>query len=211
MDGCEGQILSTTSIRVKVDGLGDVRPGLHNGAVPDPKGDPQAIPSLAKDWSNPENTARRAEIEAELARLVTAASKRRVTPTPEASARVQAVIDALHPEGLGNWPMRACKEELNALGVFGTRALFFYSVRADGTVFEMDLDTFAHRAEAVTSRLTRFAVIVTGAMSTPELAGLIPRPPRGTRACGLCFATGGEERDCARCCGFGWYRETGSQ
>ncbi len=167
-----------------------------------------SLPALVREYANPENVHRRANIEADLERAVAAVAK---LPPPAPAARVQAVIDAFHPEGLGNWPLRACKEELNALGVMGTRALYFYSVRADGTVFEMDLDTFAHRAEIVTDPLTRFAVIVLGAMGTPELADLIPPPPPGTRACGLCFATGGPERDCARCRGFGWYRDTRNQ
>ena len=130
----------------------------------------------------------------------------KLTLTPEIAATLQAHIDALAPTTLGEWPVRVCQEELNALPLHSGN-LFVWALRPDGAILVLDLDAVGHRVTPEEDELTRFAVVVHGARTYPVLRALIPRPPSGTAACLECNATGlgpAPAQSCGHCRGLGW-------
>ena len=129
------------------------------------------------------------------------------------SAAIQRRIDALHPTspggwGLGEWPVRVCKERLNALPLHDN-VVHLWAIRPDGTVLCMD-HVDPRPAEPETDPLTLHAVLVHGARRFPELRALVPARPQGARPCTTCSGNGartaltGETVPCAVCWGLGW-------
>jgi hypothetical protein len=128
---------------------------------------------------------------------------------PEVAASIQRHIDALQPRLPGDWPVRVCKEDLNALPLHSNQ-LFLWAIQPDGKVLCLDHEAFAHPVEPVTDLLVRYAVLAHGARRYPELATLIPEPPRGAQPCGRCAGSGqhitdtGALQSCLACGGLGW-------
>lgn len=130
--------------------------------------------------------------------------------SPEISRQIQQRIDALETDGIGRWPVRACKEELNALPLHGNQ-VYLWAVRPDSEVLCVDHEAFARPAEPERDPLTVYAVLWQGARAYPELRALLPPPPDGARECDACGGTGRGDRQsvptpgCLRCDGLGWY------
>jgi hypothetical protein len=137
---------------------------------------------------------------------------RPLRPSPQLAARILTWIDELRADSRGEWPIRVCKEELNALPLHGN-LIYLWAIRADGTLLCMDHEAFAHPTEPETDPLTRYAVLLHGARKYSELQELIPPPPEGARPCGICGGTGLQEQEaagqlyetsCGGCSGLGW-------
>ena len=132
-----------------------------------------------------------------------------LTPSPELAAHIQRWIDELQPDPLRGWPVRVCKEELNALPLHST-LIYLWAIRPDGAVLCMDHEAFGHPTEPETNPLVRYAVILQGARAYPELQALAPARPAGAQPCDDCQGTGalaqGEAAPtpCFRCRGLGW-------
>jgi hypothetical protein len=135
------------------------------------------------------------------------------TPSPELAARIQGWIAELEAESFGAWPIRVCRDELNALPIL-SNIVYLWALRPDGTVLCMDHEAAFHPTESETDSLTIYAALVNGARRHPELAELIPPPPAGARPCSSCGGTGlqaqeGSDYDtsCYGCSGLGWVIE----
>ena len=131
-----------------------------------------------------------------------------LTPAPELAARIQQRIDELQPKSPRAWPVRVCKEELNALPLHGN-ILFLWAIQPDGTVLCMDHEAFGHPTEPEIDPLTVYAVVEQGARSYPELQALIPACPARAQACAACGGQGYTQEatnaHCFRCSGLGWF------
>lgn len=126
----------------------------------------------------------------------------------ELSRLIQRRIDALAVEDRRTWPVRVCREELNALPLLGNQ-IYLWALRADGAVLCLDHEASSLAADEETDPLTRFAVLHHGAAKYPELRALVPPPPAGARPCDACAGSGmaaaGERAgDCPGCHGLGW-------
>ncbi|HET7228373.1 MAG TPA: hypothetical protein VFJ16_00080 [Longimicrobium sp.] len=132
--------------------------------------------------------------------------------SPELSRRIQERIDALETADPRAWPVRVCKEEMNALPLHGNQ-IYLWAVRADGVVLCLDHESFAHHVEAERDPITLHAVLARGARLYPELKPLIPPPPEGLVECAACGGTGNGQRqtvptaNCLRCDGLGWHAQ----
>ncbi|HET7460318.1 MAG TPA: hypothetical protein VFJ82_03685 [Longimicrobium sp.] len=130
--------------------------------------------------------------------------------SPEISRQIQQRIDALETDGIGRWPLRVCKEELNALPLHGNQ-VYLWAVRPDGEVLCVDHEAFGHPAEPERDAVTLYTVFSQGAREYPELRALVPPPPDGVRECEACGGTGRGDGHtpplpgCLRCDGLGWY------
>lgn len=138
------------------------------------------------------------------------ASTKPLSPSPEVAVRIQRRIDELQPESLGAWPIRVCKEELNALPLHANM-IYLWAMQPDGVVLCLDHEAFGHPVYPETDPLITFAVVVQGARQYPELQDLVPAPPPHTRLCKTCNGTGrlveGEEANtpCLQCRALGWF------
>jgi hypothetical protein len=104
------------------------------------------------------------------------------------------------------WPVRVCKERMNALPLDGNQ-IYLWALRPDGVVLCLDHEAFSHPFEEETDPLKLYAVLQRGAAKHPELREMVPPPPLGVRPCEGCGGTGvaDEAQACPRCDGLGWY------
>jgi hypothetical protein len=129
---------------------------------------------------------------------------------PQVGRRIQQRIDMLDVADPRAWPVRVCKEQMNALPLHGNQ-IYLWALRADGVVLCLDHESSSHSVEAETDPLKVYAVLRKGAARYPELAELVLTRPPGARLCELCGGTGEEAGpppvgECSRCNGFGWYQ-----
>lgn len=121
---------------------------------------------------------------------------------------IQCRIDELRADGLGDWPLRRCKE-LNALPLVGN-SVFIWGLRPDGTVVCVDHEALGLPWEVETDQVVIYAVQLEGARIYPELQVLVPVQPQEVRRCGACGGTGAQDPEghvsCLGCSGLGWYR-----
>jgi len=123
----------------------------------------------------------------------------------ELTRQIQQRIDALDTAVPGAWPLRRCKEELNALPLHGNQA-YLWALHPNGDVLRVDHEAAGLSSEPERGALTRYAVLWHGARKYPELEALLPAPPAGARECELCGGTGQSSTSgCPRCDGLGWY------
>ncbi len=130
-------------------------------------------------------------------------------PSPDLATHIQRRIDDLHPKSLGEWPMRVCKEDLNALPLQGN-IIYLWAIRPDGSVLCMDHESLNHPTELETDPLVIYAVLVEGARTYPELQALVPPRPVGAQPCDLCqtdtpLRAEGAITHCFKCRGLGWF------
>lgn len=118
------------------------------------------------------------------------------------SAFIQRQIDLLTPgTALGDWPLRVCKGELNALPI-DANSVYLWALRPDGVVLCMDHEALNHPTEPETDP-TRLAIVLTrAARQHPELRSLMPAPPPGASTCRACGGEG--DGSCRSCDGVGW-------
>jgi hypothetical protein len=131
-----------------------------------------------------------------------------ISPSAELAARIQRLINELQVgDPLRNWPVRVCKEDLNALPV-QANYIYDWALRPDGTVLRMDREELNHPTEPETDPLVIYAVIAHGADYYPELQELLPDLPAGAQPCEHCDGTGYGPGDvswrCSTCDGLGW-------
>lgn len=170
-------------------------------------GDRRALPALAEEFAKPASRGFRRETEIAIRDVATRASAAEpVAPTPELAARIQGWIDELQPEPGSGWPVRVCREELNALPLHAS-LIYMWALRPDGTLLCMDHEAFAHPTEPETDRLAAFAAMVQGARTHPELRELIPPAPAGVQPCDSCDGNGwrADGGFCSICGGLGWW------
>ena len=110
-------------------------------------------------------------------------------PTPELSALIQRRIDEIEAESFGAWPVRVCKENLNALPLHGN-LIYIWALQPDGTVVWMDHESASHESDVETDPLTIFSVMEQGARNYPELRAIVPPRPDGATECDRCGGTG---------------------
>jgi HEAT repeat protein len=177
-----------------------------------PLGPLSVLPHLLHQLIDPANKSIERELESAVSSVVAraaAAADPNPLPSPELSAHIQARIDALQPDPFRAWPIRLCKEELNALPLHGNQ-IYLWALQPDGTLLSLDHEAFRQPVEPETDPLTRFAVMVHGTRTYPELAALLPTPPQGIRVCLVCLGNGrwSDEQDrgqaCQSCGGLGW-------
>jgi hypothetical protein len=131
------------------------------------------------------------------------------TPTPELAARIQQLIGELEPKTFGDWPLRVCRDDLNALPLRGNR-IFLWALRPDGAVICMDHEAYGHPTEPETDPLILYAVLFQAARRHPELQELVPPRPETARPCDSCGGMGWTDRPdgsgecCMGCNGLGW-------
>src|SRR5688500_19334304 len=101
---------------------------------------------------------------------------------PELGRQIQARIDALETSDPRAWPVRVCKQEMNALPLHGNQ-IYLWALRPDGAVLCLDHESASHAVHDETDPLTVYAVLVKGAEEHPELRALVPAPPAGARLC----------------------------
>ncbi|HEU0300194.1 MAG TPA: HEAT repeat domain-containing protein, partial [Longimicrobium sp.] len=171
-------------------------------------GDLRVLPVLADELARPDSRGFRREIESairDVAARATAAGPA-PPPSPALSARIQAWIDGLEPEPGSGWPVRVCKEQLNALPLHAS-IIYLWALRPDGTLLCMDHEAFGHPTEPESEPLAAFAAIVQGARTYPELRELIPAPPAHVQPCDSCDGNGwrADRSFCSSCRGFGWW------
>lgn len=123
---------------------------------------------------------------------------------------IQVRINELRCDSEGQWPLRVCKEELNALPVTGN-SVYLWALRPDGTVVCLDHEAFSHPHEVETDPVVIYAVLSLAARAYPELQGLVPPQPLQARRCGACGGTGASDGvdahvACLVCRGLGWYQ-----
>jgi hypothetical protein len=170
-------------------------------------GDVRALPALSRELADPANATIYREISAAIRAILLDARPR--PPIPDLATYIQGEIDALQPKTFGDWPIRVCKEELNALPILSS-LLFIWALRPDGTLLCMDHEAFGHPTEPESDPLIIFVALINGAHSHPQLQELIPLPPKGTEVCLACNATrfSSDEQAsspyCATCGGLGW-------
>ncbi len=173
-------------------------------------GEPRALPLLVDELSNPESRFFRRETLLAIEDILAIwESGEQQTVTAALSAAIQRRIDALDPQGLGEWPTRVCKEELKSLPIHAN-ILYVWSIKPDGTVLCFDHEAATRNTAPEEDQRTLFAVLVSGARDYPELASLIPPAPKGTRLCRECLGKGwregasGRAEHCFGCSGLGW-------
>jgi hypothetical protein len=130
--------------------------------------------------------------------------------SPELAAYIQRRIDELQPHSLGEWLVRVCKQELNALPI-KANLIYLWALQPDGTVLCMDYEAFGLPVEPETDDLVLYAVLLHAARKDAELQPLVPPPPPDTRPCSSCESTGvwieadGTQESCLGCSGLGWH------
>src|SRR4051812_40658024 len=92
---------------------------------------------------------------------------------PAVSAFIQGLIDEIAPHVFGDWPMRVCKEQYNAVPIHGNW-MYLWALRPDGTVLCMDHETFGHPVTPEDDPLAIYAVLVHAAKRYPILQELVP-------------------------------------
>ena len=197
---------------VMLDALADRFEGVHRPAVMSLKrvGTKRSLPALAKLYATATDSWFLREIEIALTDIVINASLQTGEPWPEdAAGRIQRRIDELNPADFGQWPSRVCKEDLRALPIWG-RGIDLWALRPTGEILVLDLDSVRHETWSEDDPLNRFAAMIHGAETYPELTDLIPPPPENTRPCTLCRTAGRDEgaSSCPSCSGLGWTRRT---
>jgi len=134
-----------------------------------------------------------------------------LAPSPELSARIQDLINEIQVgDPLRNWPVRVCKDELNALPI-QMDINYMWAIRPDGTVLCMDHVEFNHPTEPESDPRAIYVAIVEGARKYPELQELVPALPAGVQPCESCAGTGAALEHppqvpsvCLGCSGLGW-------
>ncbi|HYJ80032.1 MAG TPA: HEAT repeat domain-containing protein [Longimicrobiaceae bacterium] len=170
-------------------------------------GDARSLAGLLGEYAKPASRGFRREVETAIGDVVARSSSGEPRgPSPELSARIQGWVDELDPAPGGGWPIRVCKEELNALPVHSS-IIYIWALRPDGTVLCMDHESFGHPTEPETERLAVFAALVHGARHHPELRELIPPPPAGAQPCDTCDGNGwrADGSHCFSCQALGWW------
>jgi hypothetical protein len=129
---------------------------------------------------------------------------------PEHARWIQRCIDELRVDSAGDWPLRICKEQLNALPLAGN-SIYIWALRPDGSVVCLDHEAFALPWEVETNPVVIYAVLLQGVDRYPELQALVPPQPLAACRCGACAGTGAQDREghsvsCLSCNGLGWYR-----
>lgn len=168
-------------------------------------GDASVLPFLTRELARSPEGSRRRELEAAIRQL---RSRETTAPPSELSPELQAAIRKrireLEAPGLGDWVVRKCRDELEALPVHGSQ-LFVWAVRPDGEVLRLDHEAFGCPVEPEDDPVVRFSVLSLGARRYPELRGWVPAPPPGAHVCEACLSMGVQgETGCSRCSGFGW-------
>ena len=123
--------------------------------------------------------------------------------TPELGRQIQWWIDALGVSDARRWPVRVCKETMNALPLDGNQ-IYLWALRPDGVVLCLDHESASHSFEPETDPLKLYEVLRKGARTYPELRALVPAPPPGVRECEVCGGSGQDRAECPRCNGLGW-------
>jgi len=128
--------------------------------------------------------------------------------SPELAQRIQLHVDDLQP-GVQSWPVRLCKEKLNALPLHGDQ-INLWALRPDGVLLSLDHESASLPVCEETDPLTRYAVLLRGAQKYPDLQPLVPLRPLGVQQCELCSGTGEVAENeasstCMRCRGLGWH------
>jgi hypothetical protein len=129
--------------------------------------------------------------------------------TPELARQVQERIDDLEVGDFRRWPMRVCRETMNALPLDGNQ-IYIWALRPDGVVLCLDHESASLPFEPETDPLKLYEVLRKGARIYPELRELVPEAPQGVRDCAVCGGTGqagGAQpaaEECPRCRGLGW-------
>jgi hypothetical protein len=103
---------------------------------------------------------------------------------PELARQIQQRIDALEVADFRRWPVRVCKETMNALPLDGNQ-IYIWALRPDGVVLCLDHESFSLPFEPETDPLKLYEVLRKGAQTYPELRELVPEPPPGVRECDL--------------------------
>jgi hypothetical protein len=168
------------------------------------------LPDLLRAIQDPANAHYDREIDSAIRSVCAVDGEPGAMPNPSeaARARIQTRIRALTPDSPHGYGSRLCRDDLNALPIH-TAHLYLWSVRPAGTILCSDFDKFAIPTEEETDPVNRFAVMVHGAMLYPELADLIPNPPRLIYLC-HCRGRGwlpeeGGTVECSFCRGMGWF------
>lgn len=167
-------------------------------------GDLGALPALMEVLADPEAASFRRETTSAMRDIVAeaaAATEPESTPSPGLAERIRGLI-AEEPD---RWPTRHATRVLGALPLHST-LIYLWAIRPDGEILCIDHEAFALPHEPETDPLARFAVMVQGARRHPELAVLIPRPPRHAEACEPCLGLGypADGNYCTGCNGLGW-------
>jgi hypothetical protein len=119
-----------------------------------------------------------------------------LTPSPEMSARIQQLIDAL-PRGSGIVNAayaRRYKEELNALPLYW-RSLYLWAIRPDGVVLCVDYEPFRRPVEPEENLGNICTALFHGVRKYPDLQELFESVrPEGFQLCDECGGTGLKER-----------------
>lgn len=128
--------------------------------------------------------------------------------SPELAQRIQRHVNDL-PQGIEAWPVRMCKEKLNALPLHGDQ-IYLWALRPDGVVLSLDHESASLPVCEETDPLTLYAVLVRGAQKYPELQEVVPRRPVGVQQCEPCSGmgvidVGKTAPGCMRCRGLGWH------
>jgi hypothetical protein len=129
---------------------------------------------------------------------------------PELGRQIQQRIDALDAADWRSFPLRVCKETMNALPLHGD-PVYLWALRPDGVVLCLDHESFSLPFEPEADPLKLYAVLLKGAEAYPELRALVPERPAGAQPCEACGGTGSAEGSppptwgCLRCMGLGWY------
>lgn len=160
---------------------------------------PRDLPALVEAYSGPASEGVRGQIEEAIRKIIAAAPADPPPVPPEVAERMRRRIADLRDP----WPQSVAKDH-GALPLHSSEALYLWSIRPDGTLLRSDLDTALNTTEPCDQPLTRFAMMLRGIRSYPELSEFL-HPPRGCAPCRLCLATGrGKEFSCGRCGGLGW-------
>src|SRR5205085_9716760 len=104
-----------------------------------------------------------------------------MAPSPKLSALIQRRIDEIEAESFGAWPVRVCKENLNALPLHGN-LIYIWALQPDRTVVWMDHESASHESDVETDPLTIFSVMNRERVTTPSFAPLCRRDRMGQRS-----------------------------
>ena len=129
--------------------------------------------------------------------------------SPELSERIRQRIRSLTPDSPNGFAGPFCKQELNSLPIH-TAHYRLWSLTPEGTILCSEYVRIPTPTEEETEPLARFAVMVQAARVYPELAEIIPPPPRNAWLC-ACLGrgwrvAGDQAEECKSCSGFGWYQ-----
>jgi hypothetical protein len=134
-----------------------------------------------------------------------------LTPSPDMSARIQRLIDAIQPESSDVY-RRTCKEELNALPLHW-RSLYLWAIRPDGVVLCVDYEPYRRPVEPEVDPTKVCTALYHGMKAYPELQELFENVrPEGFQLCDKCGGRGLKERSdgrddyCWECDARGWLR-----